>query len=259
MTQCSRMAWLCLLAVLSTMQMQTQTQMQVVGLKAVLLSRFSAVDSPQFRALVGNLIRGQPEGGVGVGASDVGVSGVGGMGGGGEGVQGMQGVQDVPSPGLVYIPTAQYAYRPESGASRGEQRRRARYEARQKGALLAGALGLRLALVELDAWDVGGVQVPQRAGAEAGARAEVAAVGAVGAGAAGADDAAVPVPVAAPAQLVQQWREQLMGAAAVYVDGGNTFYLQRHLLQSGFWELLKPRLEEGGFMFGFVGVFVGET
>ncbi|KAJ1436140.1 hypothetical protein B484DRAFT_445761 [Ochromonadaceae sp. CCMP2298] len=85
--QCSR-AWLCLLAVLS-LQM-----MQVCGLKAVLLSRFSAVDSPQFRAMVGKLIR--PEG---VG-TDVGVGDVRGVGVQEMGMQGIEGIQDIQGMGI---------------------------------------------------------------------------------------------------------------------------------------------------------------
>ena len=34
-------------------------------------------------------------------------------------------------------------------------------------------------------------------------------------------------------------------ASVIYVDGGNTFYLQRHIIQSSFWKAVNPFLDKG--------------
>jgi dipeptidase E len=34
-------------------------------------------------------------------------------------------------------------------------------------------------------------------------------------------------------------------ASMVYVDGGNTFYLQRYIIESSFWKVIDPYLERG--------------
>ena len=31
----------------------------------------------------------------------------------------------------------------------------------------------------------------------------------------------------------------------IYVDGGNTFYLQRHIIESSFWDAIDSHLKEG--------------
>jgi peptidase E len=31
----------------------------------------------------------------------------------------------------------------------------------------------------------------------------------------------------------------------IYVDGGNTFYLQRHIIESSFWDAIDSNLKEG--------------
>jgi len=109
----------------------------------------------------------------GMGALGVDVGGMGGMAGVSsisclEAVKGVQDVQGCAGcagcagaghrlTGRVCVcPHCQrYAYRLEAGRSRGEQRRR-------EGTRLRGvhcwALGLRLALLELDEWDTGGAQ-----------------------------------------------------------------------------------------------------
>ena len=40
-------------------------------------------------------------------------------------------------------------------------------------------------------------------------------------------------------------KEKMNGADLIYVDGGNTFYLQRHIIESSFWNAIDSRLKEG--------------
>ena len=95
---------------------------------------------------------------------------------------------------LVYVPTAVYCLDKQSSRPIGEQRRRARYDAKQKAALLSNAFGTtEFSLLELDS--------------------------------AGITEELVATKVAT--------------ADVVYVDGGNTFYLQRHVIQSRFWQALE--------------------
>jgi peptidase E len=102
---------------------------------------------------------------------------------------------------LVYVPTASYAPSSTSTRSSGEQRRRNRYDARQKMNEVKDGLGMESArLLEIDNPDY-----------------------------------------LAPGKIA----EALDGAAIVYVDGGNTFYLQYHLLQTSFFEILKPFCMDG--------------
>ena len=95
---------------------------------------------------------------------------------------------------LVYVPTATYCLDKQSSRPIGEQRRRARYDAKQKAALLSNAFGTKeVTLLELDA-------------------------------------------VGITEELVAT---KVATADIVYVDGGNTFYLQRHIIQSHFWQALE--------------------
>jgi len=106
---------------------------------------------------------------------------------------------------LCYVPTATYVYDPSSPRAKGEQRRRARYEAKQKMAQLSSAFGLeQSALLELDA----------------------------------------------PTLSEQKLRDALSNANVVYVDGGNTFYLQYYLQKTNFWPLLAQ---------ADVGVYIGSS
>ena len=99
-----------------------------------------------------------------------------------------------PWKNLVYIPTAGYCLDKRSSRPIGEQRRRARYDAKQKAALLSQAFGTaECSLLELDAANISE---------------EVVAT-------------------------------MLASADVVYVDGGNTFYLQRHMIESKFWSALE--------------------
>ena len=95
---------------------------------------------------------------------------------------------------LVYVPTASYCLDKQSSRPIGEQRRRARYDAKQKAAILSNAFGTKeFSLLELDAVDI--------------------------------NEELVATKVAT--------------ADVIYVDGGNTFYLQRHVIQSHFWQALE--------------------
>ena len=106
---------------------------------------------------------------------------------------------------LVYIPTAQYAYDPSNNKSRGEQRRRSRYDAKIKASLLKQSLSVDDALLmELDAPDLSTHSI----------------------------------------------RSALSRADVLYIDGGNTFYLQRHLLETNFWDIARPVLAGGCLYIG---------
>ena len=39
--------------------------------------------------------------------------------------------------------------------------------------------------------------------------------------------------------------KKMSSANMIYVDGGNTFYLQKYILQSSFWKSLQPFLDKG--------------
>jgi 6-phosphogluconate dehydrogenase len=39
--------------------------------------------------------------------------------------------------------------------------------------------------------------------------------------------------------------KKISKADLIYVDGGNTFYLQRHIIESSFWNIANPFLEKG--------------
>lgn len=142
----------------------------VCSYKSILLSSFSSVNNQAFRDLAKLLIDGH------------------------------KGKEAQNS--LVYIPTATYVYDPTNSRSRGEQRRRARYDARQKMEYIRQTLSLaQSTLLELDSQDI----LSNRAKAE----------------------------------------DLLKKARVVYVDGGNTFYLQKCLLQSNFWDMLEDPLADG--------------
>lgn len=101
---------------------------------------------------------------------------------------------------LVYIPTAQYAVDTTSSKSKGEQRRRARYDARQKLQLLSRALSIHQSdLLELDN----------------------------------------------PTMDAQKLSAILNEASVLCVDGGNTFYLQKHMIQTNFWATASQTLQNG--------------
>ena len=106
---------------------------------------------------------------------------------------------------LVYIPTASYVYDPTSPRSKGEQRRRARYDAKQKMSFIATSLGISQAtLLELDA--------------------------------AGCTRSSL--------------QDKLGKAKLIYVDGGNTFYLQKHIIATEFWSVAKESLGRGSLYMG---------
>ena len=106
---------------------------------------------------------------------------------------------------LVYIPTASYVYDPTSPRSKGEQRRRARYDAKQKMSFIAISLGIsHTTLLELDA-----------------------------------------------ATCTRSFLQDKLGKAKViYVDGGNTFYLQKHILSTDFWSVAKDSMGKGSLYMG---------
>jgi peptidase E len=102
---------------------------------------------------------------------------------------------------FVYIPTATYAFDKNSPKPRGEQRRRARYDARQKMALLSESFNcpnnIEYKMLELDD----------------------------------------------PKLNQMQLKSAIDSAGVIYVDGGNTFFLQKHIIKSKFWDAVKPHLE----------------
>lgn len=102
---------------------------------------------------------------------------------------------------LCYIPTASYVLSETSEKSKGEQRRRMRYEAKSKGQLLIQQMQLdssiKATLLELDA----------------------------------------------PTLQSSDVHKALSDSDIVYVDGGNTFYLQYMMLKTNFWGIANPLLE----------------
>jgi len=115
-----------------------------------------------------------------------------------------------PFRSMVYVPTAAYCLDPRSSRPMGEQRRRARYDAKQKLSLLSQAFGASDAtLLELDA---------------------------------------------ATAVTADAVASKVVSADVLYVDGGNTFYLQRYLLQTGFWDTLETTQ-----FFARGGLYVGAS
>jgi peptidase E len=101
---------------------------------------------------------------------------------------------------IAYVPTASYCLDKRSSKPIGEQRRRARYDAKQKAKILSDTFGAsEVVLLELDAQNI------QR------------------------DDIT----------------KKLEDSSMIYVDGGNTFYLQHHILRTGFWDAAEPLLNSG--------------
>ncbi len=106
---------------------------------------------------------------------------------------------------LVYVPTASYFYKEESTKSRGEQRRRARYDAKSKIDILKEALDIENSiLLELDD----------------------------------------------PKMNPDNINSALSNAGIVYVDGGNTFYLQKFMHKTKFWDLIDTNLRSGMLYMG---------
>lgn len=108
---------------------------------------------------------------------------------------------------LLYIPTASFAFDRKSTRSKGEQRRRSRYDAKEKMKLLCEAFRMEGRMLELDN--------------------------------------------TAESKL----KEALEGITAIYVDGGNTFYLQKHVLKTNFWNLFEEQFKNS--MCLYVGASAG--
>ena len=47
-------------------------------------------------------------------------------------------------------------------------------------------------------------------------------------------------------------KEKINGADLIYVDGGNTFYLQRHIIGSSFWDAIDSHLKEGSSLLSVI-------
>lgn len=138
----------------------THCQITSLSFKSIILSSFAKINTPHFTDVFKNML-GEKKG------------------------------------HLVYIPTAQYATYTQSSKSRGEQRRRARYDARQKLQGISSALDMQESeILELDS----------------------------------------------PNLCKNKLSEILNGASVLYVDGGNTFYLQKFILQTNFWSIAKNAL-----------------
>ena len=106
---------------------------------------------------------------------------------------------------LVYIPTAKYYHNKASMKTYGEQRRRARYEAKDKCRILNSCFNRKDSyILELD-----------------------------------------------DPQLTQQQIANIISKASViYIDGGNTFYLQKYLIRCQFWNLVMPYLSSSCIYIG---------
>ena len=141
------------------------------GLKSVFLSRFSSVNSEEFQTHIRDHV--------------------------------------LPWKGkagrLVYCGTAMSHYREESDKTRGEQRRKARYDAKKKMKELQTAFDLQdAALLELDREET----------------------------------------------TVETMKKMLSGdSLMLYVDGGNTFYLQKMMNDLDFWSVAVPAMEDSGAVY----------
>jgi len=106
---------------------------------------------------------------------------------------------------LVYIPTAKYYHDKKSMKSYGEQRRRARYEAKDKCHLLDNYFNIKNTyILELDD----------------------------------------------PNLTQQQIIDIISKASILYIDGGNTFYLQKYLIRFHFWDLIISYLQSNCIYIG---------
>ena len=129
--------------------------------RGIYLSRFSSVDNVKFRNLVDDMTTSEKT-------------------------------------GMVYIPTATFAYNKDSLKSVGEQRRRARYDAKIKADLLSVSMSIKdIKILNIDDPHISTTDI----------------------------------------------QKSLENAKIIYIDGGNTFYLQFHLLRTHFWETILPYLE----------------
>ena len=112
---------------------------------------------------------------------------------------------------LCYIPTAAWTYSETSEKGHGEQRRRWRYEAKQKIQMLAAELGTSGSTVVLE--------------------------------------------LDSPNQSTASIQEALSNADILYVDGGNTFYLQHTLIKTNFWSVALPLIETNKLL--YIGASAG--
>eukprot|EP01041_Mallomonas_annulata_P001041 gene1041-2038_t len=101
---------------------------------------------------------------------------------------------------VIYIPTAAYAFDKSSLKPRGEQRRRARYDAKIKASQLQ---------ILFDANEVHTLEL---------------------------DDSKMSY---------SKIDDAFKNAGIVYVDGGNTFYLQGYLQKTNFWSTIEKYLKNG--------------
>jgi len=108
---------------------------------------------------------------------------------------------------IVYIPTALYAFDKRSSKSRGEQRRRAKYDIKIKASLLSEIFDIK----DIKILDLDKDTLPET-------KSEI--------------------------------HDIFHDASIVYVDGGNTFYLQAHILKSNFWKHINPYLDQGCLYIG---------
>jgi peptidase E len=114
------------------------------------------------------------------------------------------GGQSLATKKLVYIPTASNVLSQISEKPKGEQRRRQRYEAKQKLKLLVSELGMEQGTV---------------------------------------------LEIEDPKLSTLDIQQCLSRADIVYVDGGNTFFLQYHILKSGFWDAVDPLLKSNKLLY----------
>ena len=115
---------------------------------------------------------------------------------------------------LGYIGTAQFAYNPDSLKSRGEQRRRARYDAKQKMGEISQVLGL-------DGGDPINIELDREDFSK------------------------------------DKLKEAIMSCSVIYVDGGNTFYLQKAMRDICFWEVALPILKSRDRQYTYMGASAG--
>ena len=112
---------------------------------------------------------------------------------------------------MTYIPTALSVYDPSNSKSKGEQRRRARYDAKQKLKTIAEDCEIaQTQLLELDSSLI------------------------------------TPLDI----------NSALDKANIVYIEGGNTFYLQHHLLRTKFWHYLRHHMANSSH-FLYIGASAG--
>ncbi|CAM9270341.1 unnamed protein product [Phaeothamnion confervicola] len=151
---------------------------------------------------------------------------------------------------LAYIPTAALCPNRTSDRPLGQQRRKLRYEARRKCDEIATRLGVRAELLDLADYAIS-LQESSDAVPVSGTTAHSSGGGESGASAGKSKSSGSSRSEKGQTALFRA----LYGAHSIYVDGGNTFYLQHFIRRTGFAAAIDELVRRRGAV--YIGVSAG--